>query len=129
MEKFTQVTVDGVVYKLRFSINAMIAVEQATGHKVTALGDELKKMGKGDMNVVLLRHIFHALLGDYHPELSLGEAGLMMSDMGLLEAAGVVSQAMLSAFPEAKEKPVRGKPKPRTPRVPKPAPELTGVTS
>lgn len=129
MEKFTQVTVDGVVFKLRFSINAMIAFEQVTGHKVADLGPEIKAMGKAGMDVVLLRQIFHALLHDYHPEMSLSDAGLMMSDLGLLEASDVVMRAMLLAFPEAKETPVRGKSKPRARRAPKPKPESTGVTS
>lgn len=119
MEKFKTVTVDGVTYKLRFSINAMIAFEQVTGKKVSDLGDILQDMGKRDVDVVLLRNLFHGVLHDYHPEITLDEAGLMMSDIGIMEAAELVVQVMFLAFPEAKKGVARGKPRRATPRKPK----------
>ena len=128
MDKSTKVTIGGVDYKLLFSVNAMIEFEDVTGQSVSGLENVLKDMGKGKFDVKLMRQLFHSILYDYHPELDLKSAGLLMAELGFLEAAELVAHVMVSAFPQAKGAGARGKPAPRK-RKAKPAPRQPQATT
>ena len=87
-------------YTLRFSIDAICQLEEATGKNLVALMTEMSDAKR--MSISAVRQLLHAALHEHHPEVSLIEAGeLMMAAGGLLTSLAIVTDAMQAAFPEA----------------------------
>lgn len=105
-------------YMLRFSINALCALEAATGKGLPALIDEISD--PKTMTLARMRQVLHAALSEHHPELTLEQAGeLILPAGGMIGVFGKVSEAMSVAFPEvqAAQKETGSRP-PKGPRRP-----------
>ena len=95
-------------YILRFSIDAICALEEATGKSFPVLAVEMSDPAK--FTVSLVRQILFAGLTTEHPDITLREAGeIILEAGGLIEVMGKVGEAFELAFP-AKE--ARGTPRP-----------------
>lgn len=79
---------------LRYSMNALVRLEEATGRSVTELGELL---GEG-ARMTDVRLMFWAAL-DGAP--TLDEAGDVMDEIGLDRAGRLISEAFQAAFPAA----------------------------
>ena len=86
------------VYTLRFSINAMCVLEESTGGSVIELANLMSDPAK--VGVKTLRTVFWAGLRDHHEALTETDAGKLMDELGLVEAAQMVVKAFTLAFPE-----------------------------
>ena len=87
-------------YTLRFSIDAMCQMEEATGKGVVAITQEFADPGK--IRMATARAALWAALHEAHPELTLKDAGeLIPAGGGLQVVLQKVSEAILLAFPKA----------------------------
>jgi hypothetical protein len=92
----------GVTYKLRMDFNAMCEFEDITG--VNAM-DAFAAFEKGNISVKNMRAMMYAFLKRHQPNVTLDEAGEILSEnMGALEAV------VASSMPTAKEADGLGKP-------------------
>lgn len=85
----------GKAYTLRLSVNAIIKYEEHSGEVIAAAFAELQKPGVTDF--VRFRSLFWAAVSG---DLSLEDAGELMSDLGLEKAIEILSEAGALAFPE-----------------------------
>lgn len=83
-------------YTLSFSVNAICDLESALGESVTAIAARLSD--PAGVSVSTLRSLLWAGLQDNH-SVSLKEAGKIMTDAGIAEAAEKVGEAFTLAFP------------------------------
>ena len=88
---------DGGELSLRFGINAMCQVEAALDMSIQEVGDLLQA---GKMRVTHLRVLFHAALSEAHPDIKIGRAGDIMTEIGPGESAQLIGQAFQAAFPQ-----------------------------
>lgn len=72
---------DGKSYTLRLDLNCLIELEEVTGRPVEVLFSELGDATRPRLK--MLRLMFHAALQAHHGDLSLTEAGTLMTDAGL----------------------------------------------
>lgn len=86
---------DGETLTLRYGMNAMASYQEAAGEPFIA-GVEALQGASGDF--VRLRRLFWAGLGGTISEV---EAGDLMDDLGLAEAADLIGRAVEAAFPQA----------------------------
>jgi hypothetical protein len=93
---------DGKRYTLAFSINALCELEDKLGESVADIGS-LAAKGK---RFSTIRTVFWAGLHDHHPDLTLQDAGKIISAMGIEAADAAVAEAFGLAFPEVKAAPV-----------------------
>ena len=107
---------DKKVYTLRFSINAMCHLEDATGGSVVELANMMSDPSK--LSLRTLRTVFWCGLRDHHEAMTETDAGRVMDELGLVEAAQKVVEAFTLAFPEAANAP--------SPFPPKRQPASTG---
>ena len=90
---------DGVPYTIRFSVDAIVQLEEKTGRTFPILAAELSDASKVSMS--LLRLIFWAALQDRHPGLDVKQAGeLIVSAGGMTQALSLVALALERAFPK-----------------------------
>ncbi|ASM72506.1 MULTISPECIES: phage major capsid protein [Roseobacteraceae] len=109
--------VDGTSFRMRFSVNAMLAYEETFSENFV---DALRAMeGRDVPDFTRLRRIFWAGVGpDQH---TLEDAGELISDVGFAQAVDLITQAAQAAFPEAASgqgsapgnAPAGGKPRPK----------------
>ena len=90
-------TVDGKSYTLHFSVNALCALESATGLKVMAISEAMSDPAQ--ISMITMRSLFRSGLSDHHPELSDIDAGKIMTALGQAQAMDLVSIAFSLAFP------------------------------
>lgn len=91
-----KVTAGEQEYTLRFDMNALVELEDATGMPVPKLA-----LSFGDpeqMSYKLLRSMFWAGLLHHHPDVTVEEAGRIMSEIDLLEVIEKISEAFAAAF-------------------------------
>lgn len=79
---------------LRFGANQMVAAEEASGRKTLELVQELQD---GEASLRTFRTLFWAGLGTVTQQ----EAGDMIDDLGMAEAAQIIGKALMLAFPAA----------------------------
>ncbi|UYY60105.1 hypothetical protein [Sphingomonas sp. S2-65] len=105
-------------WKLVYDFNALCTIEEELEVDVADIGEQLSKP-------TMIRSIFRIGLAAHHGALSDLEAGRLIHDMGVAEAAQVVTKAFVAAFPEAK---VVGSAGGKAPAPkPKPAPKKPGT--
>lgn len=81
-------------YTLVFTIDALIDLEERFGKSVSDLGEMLGE----NLRAKDMRTLFHAGLGEHHPDLDVKAAGRVMSILGFTEAATLVARAFGAAF-------------------------------
>lgn len=94
--------VDGDVHILRFSVNALCALEERLGQPIVKLADELSDPER--MTMPRLRSFAWAALIDQHPEITETEVGRIMSDAGLSAFMTKLQEAFALQFPPADER-------------------------
>lgn len=97
-----EVTVEanGKTYTLRFSIDAMCQMEEATGKGVIAITQEFADPAK--IRMATARAALWAALHEQHPELTLMQVGELIPEFGGLQVVlQKISEAILLAFPKA----------------------------
>lgn len=88
----------GQAYTMRFSIDAICALEEETGKGVVLLSEELSDPAK--LRMSLVRQVVWAGLRDAHPELTVKQAGeLIASSGGLSNMVERIGRAFQLAFP------------------------------
>lgn len=91
--------VDETTYTLRYSIDAICHLEDATGKTLLELAEDLKDFKSIRMSLV--RKILHAGLREHHPDLTEVEAGeLIVGAGGSVVIMTKFNEAMTSAFPK-----------------------------
>lgn len=83
-------------YTMRFSANALCEMEDALGMGVNAVATKLAN--PESMRLTMVRSVFWAGLHDHHPEITLRQAGEIITDISLTAAMGLVSKAFELAF-------------------------------
>jgi hypothetical protein len=102
------VEADGKTYTLVFSINALCELEDKLGASVSdiaALSTNGKRFGT-------IRTVFWAGLQEHHPDLTLKDAGRIITAMGIPAADAAVGEAFSLTFPEVRTLPLELKPAP-----------------
>lgn len=87
--------VDGQPYTLRMTTNAMVRYEDRSGESIV---EALGKMDGANVSISSVRRLFWTMLvGDLSEE----QAGDLMDEIGLTEAAAKLGEAARLAFPQA----------------------------
>lgn len=94
---------DGATHSLQFSINALVALEDALGVSVSEIGNKLSGADGKPVGIKEMRTLFRCGLIEHWPE---GEptdkdAGSLMTALGLGEAARLIGDAFAASFPDA----------------------------
>lgn len=85
-------------YKLSFSANALVELEEAVGKTVQEISAEFGSPEKFRMKN--LRFAFWAGLLDHHPETDLDKAKRILSGLTAMQAVSLVTRAFAAAFPD-----------------------------
>jgi len=91
----------GKVWSVRFGINEICDLEEETGRSVVELGAEMSN--PATMRVTMLRAMVWAGLRGAHPEVSIKQAGELITEAGTETVIGLVGRAFQAAFPGAEE--------------------------
>jgi hypothetical protein len=83
-----------------FSINAICALEDEFDKPITDIGELLSDKSKVRMSH--LRSVFRAGLIEHQPDVTLGQAGAIMTDLGTEKAGEMIERTFAAAFPDAK---------------------------
>ncbi len=83
-------------YTMRFSANALCELEDALEMGVNTVATQLAN--PESMRLKMVRVVFWAGLRDHHPEITLHQAGEIITDVSLTAAMGLVSKAFELAF-------------------------------
>ena len=83
-------------YTMRFSANALCEIEDALGMGVNAVATQLAN--PESMRLKMVRVVFWAGLRDHHPEITLHQAGEIITDVSLTKSMALVSQSFQLAF-------------------------------
>lgn len=89
----------GATYTLRFSVNALVELEEAAGKGIIVLSQELSSVET--MTLGLVRKVLWAGLREHHPDLDLKAAGeLILEAGGIQKVMGPIGIALERAFPD-----------------------------
>lgn len=89
---------EGKAYTLRYSIDALCALEQSTGMKISEIG----LLSGGAAGITELRALLWAGLRERHAELDLKAAGELIRLDKVAELTKSIVDAFMAAFPELK---------------------------
>jgi hypothetical protein len=84
--------VDGVVYTLRLSTNAICELETAMDKGLDAIVGNMARLST-------VRGLLWAALRDHHPEITMAGAGILIDKAGMAAAMNAVTAALTAAFP------------------------------
>ncbi len=87
-------------YKIIFTTNAICQMETELGMSMMKIGS---KMATGDVALNDLRVMLWAGLSEFHPEITIKNAGEIIDYLGFQESGNLISQASQAAFGEAKK--------------------------
>ncbi|NWJ24771.1 hypothetical protein [Rhizobium sp. RM] len=96
-------------YRISFGINALCELEDVFGKSVQKIVEE--DLNGDDITMKAVRNVVWAGLLDQHPEITVKEAGNVVSKAGMQNCMDAISKAFALAFPEAKgsKNPRRGR--------------------
>lgn len=83
-------------YTMRFSANALCELEDAIGMGVNSVAIQLAD--PASLRLKMVRAVFWAGLRDHHPEITLLQAGEIVTDLSLTKSMEMVSKAFELAF-------------------------------
>ena len=90
----------GKSYVLRFSVDAICSLEERLGKGFPVIANEMQDPLTVTLSMV--RHLLHAALHEAQPEMTLIQAGELITQAGgMVKVLGKVSEAIAAAFPEA----------------------------
>lgn len=94
---------DGQTYTLSFSANALCELEDLLNLGVNEITVRLSQSDK--LRIKTVRAVFWAALTDHHPDVTVKDAGMMLTRLTVAKAIELIAQAFSRAFPdqEAKE--------------------------
>lgn len=101
-------------YIMRFSANALCELEDALGMGVNAVATQMSD--PSTMRLTMVRTVFWAGLRDHHPDVTLHQAGEIITDLSLTKAMELVSKAFELAF-QGNDNPRPQKPGQKSPAV------------
>ncbi len=85
---------DGSVYRMVYTIDALIDLEERFGKTVI----EIAAMLGGNLRIKDLRTLFRAGLAEHHADLDEKAVGRVMTSVGIAPAGAILSEAFLAAF-------------------------------
>ena len=89
----------GKLYSFAYSINALCELEEALGQGFAEVAVLMADPAR--MRLATVRTMFWAGLREQMPDLTLRDAGKIMTELGLARSMALVSEAFVEAFPEA----------------------------
>jgi hypothetical protein len=100
---------NGENLQLRIATNEWCELEDEHGKSTDEVAAEFFEMAQSaKLKMHLLRSFFRAALSGARPGITHGEAGAIMTEIGLVQAAEVIGKVIIASMPEVKEP---GKPK------------------
>jgi Phage tail tube protein, GTA-gp10 len=91
-------SVEGKTYKLCFSVNALCELEAVAGEPAGAVFGQLSDLSKARYST--WRALFWAALRDHHADVTLTDAGRLMTALGMTQVVPLVHGAVTLAFPQ-----------------------------
>lgn len=85
-------------YTMRFSANALCELEDATDMGINAVASQISD--PANLRLKTVRAVFWAGLRDHHPEMTLHQAGEIVTEITLPKALELVGSAFELAFQE-----------------------------
>jgi len=96
--------VDGTSYSLHFTANGMCELEEAAGCNAMAFLKRLEASAAENLSFGDVRLLFWAGLQEHHPEMSVRDAGALMTAMGgIAKAMELTGQAVADSMPKPDE--------------------------
>lgn len=96
--------IDGERHILRISTNEWCALEDLHDKPTNELLAEFMTSLQAErLNMRFVRSFFWAAMLGENPDATEKDAGVVMSDLGLTEAAGLLGRAIAASMPDAKE--------------------------
>lgn len=86
----------GASYVLAYSINALVAIEDALGMGIADIGALLQDKARVRLGTV--RTVFRCGLVDHHPGLTDAQAGMLMTELGVEAATNLIGKALSAVF-------------------------------
>lgn len=87
------------VYKMRFSANALCELEDQVGMGINAIATQLAD--PNNLRLKTVRAVFWASLLDYHPDITLRQAGDLVTEINMTEALKLITKAFELTFQDA----------------------------
>ncbi len=101
--------IDGKTITLRLGTNEWCELEEEHGKKTSEiLADFAKAVDASILDMRFLRSLFRAAISAEQPEATVANAGELMSEIGLTEAATLIGRTIQAGMPEVPDQP--GKP-------------------
>ena len=92
----------GTDYTLRIATNEWCELEDEFSKSTTDIvKDFFDMVTAGSLRMKMLRSFFRAALTGTNPDITHDEAGTIMSNMGLPDAAGLLGRVIMASMPEA----------------------------
>jgi hypothetical protein len=96
--------VDGASYSLHFTANGMCELEAAAGCSAMAFLKRLEASAGDDLSFGDVRLLFWAGLQEHHPDMTVRDAGALMTDMGgIATAMELTGRAVADSMPKPNE--------------------------
>ncbi|WP_136441634.1 GTA-gp10 family protein [Pacificoceanicola onchidii] len=93
--------VDGETYSLQYTANGMCELEDAVGCTAMAFLNKLESAGEANLSFKDIRLLFWAGLQEHHPNMSVREAGALMTKAGGIAAAmEMTGKAVADSMPK-----------------------------
>lgn len=98
-----EVSIPGTSYVLRYDINALCEVEEATGENVPAL---LARMGDGTPpSFRTMRALLWGGLRAQHPQMTIADAGKLLGDVGPQAIVALMGESLTASLGTSDEAP------------------------
>ncbi|UUP19505.1 hypothetical protein [Nitratireductor thuwali] len=96
--------IDGTEYTLRIATNEWCMLEDEFDKTTDEILNEFyQTLAAGKLRMHFIRKLFRAALIGQKPEITLEEAGSIMSDLGLVEAGALLGKVVTASMPDVKE--------------------------
>ena len=93
--------VDGTSYALHFTANGMCELEDAAGCNAMAFLSRMEVQAAGDLSFGDVRLLFWAGLQEHHPDMTVRDAGALMTELGgIAKAMELTGQAVADSMPK-----------------------------
>lgn len=87
-------------WTIKLGTNALCEIEADLGKTIGEIGEIMADPARATLGA--LRAFFRAGLREFHPEVSVTDAGNIIDDLGMQEASALIGRASVLGRPEAK---------------------------